>query len=564
MKLLTTIVYFGLLLTTNLMAQGGPPPPANPLQPPVDPIGNVSSFDKIMLGKALYWDEQLSSTKTVACASCHIMSNGGTDPRANATNPSAINPGFDKLFLTNDDIVGSPGVVDSCKNGEYRFNQIYGYNQQVTGRKAPSVINAGYASNLFWDGRALEQLIDPISNEIILTSGAALESQILGPPTSSIEMAHTGRSWKDVIRSVEAASPLALSSDSSIEMQGWIGTQNYFQLFQLVFGESAITASKIAMAIACYERSLFSNQSPFDANLQGDPGAMSNQQRRGLGVFRREMCGGCHTGALLSDNNFHNIGVTPNAEDEGRFAVTGVNADRGRYKTPPLRNLANRGSFMHNGAFTTIEEVVDFYDRGGDFNNPNLDPRMVPLNLNQNDKSDLVVFLRDALTDTRVTNETGPFASPLLFSESNRVPVINGSGIAGTDEKEPKIIAIEPPLLGNSSFTIAIENAKANSESFLVVNTQDPGLEGLPNEEESVYFLSKPLLDEHASVSVSLPNQDKHIGTSLFARWYIEDSQAENGYAVSPLLEFTLFKPSYGSTGQLFNADFEERTSHCE
>ena len=78
-----------LLLTTNIWAQPPPPPQADPLLAPLDPIGNESSIDKVMLGKVLYWDEQLSSTKTVACASCHIMSSGGTDPRSNVNNPEA-------------------------------------------------------------------------------------------------------------------------------------------------------------------------------------------------------------------------------------------------------------------------------------------------------------------------------------------------------------------------------------------------------------------------------------------------------------------------------------------
>lgn len=550
-----------LLISTNLWAQNPPPPLADPLLPPTDPLGNESSFDKIMLGKVLYWDEQLSSTKTIACASCHIMSSGGTDPRSSINNPDAQNPGFDGVYNTEDDITGSPGVAQTDSNGDYQHNPLFGYFSQVTGRKAPSVINSGYASSLFWDGRAGDQLIDPITNEIILSSGAALEVQALGPPVSSAEMAHTGRTWQDVITSVEQSSPLALSPLVPIEIASWIGTNSYYELFETVFGNTEITASKIAMVIASYERSLFSNQTPFDDNLNGNFNALTQQERRGLGVFRGSLCGGCHASALLSDNNFHNIGVSPNNEDVGRFAVTGLAPDRGRFKTPPLRNLETRSSFMHNGAFSTLEQVVDFYDRGGDFNNPNLDPRIVPLNLTQNQKNDLVAFLKRPLTDQRVSNETGPFESPLLFSESDRLADISGTGIAGTNNKIPFIYSNQPPLLGNKSFTLAVENALPGAASTFIVSTQDPGIGTLPAPEESIIYATKTLLsdsnDGHASLSLELPSEDSFIGVTLYGRWYIEDKQAVDGYAISPLLQFTLFKPEYGYAGQIFSATFE-------
>ena len=550
-----------LLVSINVWAQNPPPPLATPLNPPADPVGNPTTVDKVMLGKILYWDEQLSSTKTVACASCHIMSSGGTDPRANINNTNAQNPGFDGVFQTADDVTGSPGVAQTDASGKYVHNDTFLYNVQVTGRKSPSVINVGYAASLFWDGRAIDQLIDPITNQVILSSGAALESQVLGPPVSSAEMAHTGRNWHDVIQSIEQASPMALSTLLYPDMQNWIGNQSYYQLFENVFGSTEITASKIAMSIASYERSLYSNQSPFDANLNGDFAALTQQERRGLGVFRGALCGGCHATALLSDNNFHNIGVTPNFEDEGRFAVTGINADKGRFKTPPLRNLESRSSFMHNGGFSTLEQVVEFYDRGGDFNNPNLDPRMVALNLTQVQKDDLVLFLKRPLTDLRVSNETGPFSSPMLYSESNRMPQIAGSGIAGTNAKTPRIIANQPPLLGNKSFTVSVDNSLSGSQSLFVMSLQDPGLKTIPQIEDSIIYESRTLFsdngDGHVSISIELPANISMNGVSLYGRWYIEDNQAINGLAISPLLQITLFKPEYGHAGQIFSASFD-------
>jgi cytochrome c peroxidase len=447
------------------------------------------------------------------------------------------------------------------------LNTSYGYQSQVTGRKSPSTINAGYSSTLFWDGRAADSLIDPITNEMVLASGAALETQVLGPPTSSVEMAHTNRSWKDIIDTLEGSSPLALSPEVTTEISVWIGSDSYFQLFNRVFGDTAITPSRIAMAIASYERSLYSNQTPFDDFIAGNNAALTAEERRGLGVFNGEGCAACHSGALLTDHNFHNIGVSPNIEDVGRFSVTNNNADRGRFKTPSLRNLENKTTFMHNGGLSTIEQVIDFYDRGGDVNNPNLDNRIVPLNLNQTQKDELAAFLKRPMNDTRITNETGPFTRPLLYAESNRVPVISGVGIVGSDSKIPILTAIEPPLLGNSSFTIAVRNAKADSSSILVVNTQDPGTTSLPDEINSLMYqtlnLNNNNNDGHGSISLKLPNQTAMLGTTLFARWYIEDDQAIDGYAISPLLEFTLFKPGYGSAGTMFNGGFEDLVINC-
>lgn len=533
----------------------------SPLLAPVDPIGNSSNPDKIMLGKVLYWDEQLSSSKTVACASCHILSSGGTDPRANSSNPSSINPGFDEIFNTADDITGSPGVPASNAQGEYIYNAAYGFEPQVTNRSAPTAINAGYAISLFWDGRATEQLIDPISNAMVLSTGAALEAQILAPPTNPVEMAHEGRDWNDIVKTIKMSSPLALSPSVSIETLNWINTQSYFQLFDKAFGDTQITAVKIAMAIASYERSLFANQSPFDAFNAGDTSAMTFQEKVGLNMFRTQGCDTCHSNAIFSDHDFHNTGVTADATDNGRYSVTGLISDMGRFKTPSLRNLQSRNSFMHNGRFETLSEVIDFYNRGGDFSNPNLDTRIQPMFLSETQKSSLVAFLGHALTDQRVINETGPFSSPSLYAQSDRVPTISGSGIAGSNAKTPILTAVEPPLLGNSSFTIAIENALTSSLSTLVIDTSDPGTSSPPDANNSLIHMMTTLAnnngDGYASLSVVLPNHSAMNGTTLYGRWYVEDISANNGYAISPLLEFTLFSPNFGQAGLIFSDSFD-------
>lgn len=570
-NMMLKVIFLVVMMFFCIQSAAQNPPPGNltPLSPPIDPVGNPSSIDKIMLGKTLYWDEQLSSTKTVACASCHILPNGGTDPRATASNVLAINPGADQVFDTADDVIASPGVPQNCQQGDY-IDSIYGYQPQVTSRKSPSVINAGYSETLFWDGRANDQLIDPLTGEVVLTSGAALENQALGPPTSTEEMGHIGRSWSDVINTIEKSSPMALSPLVPTDLSDWIGTDSYFQLFARVYGESTITPAKVAMAIASYERSLYANQTPFDEFIAGNNNAMTQQERRGFNVFRTSGCLACHSGGLLTDNNFHNIGVTPNNEDLGRFNVTGLNRDMGRFKTPSLRDLASKTSYMHNGRFFTIEDVIEFYDRGGDFNNPNLDNRIRPLNLSTQQKSDLAAFLDRPLTDPRVINETGPFTSPLLFSESNRVPTISGSGVAGTDGKVPTVMAIEPPIIGNHSFTIALYNALGNGNAVFVAHTSDPGLISPPEPQNTTIHQITTLQthpennDGHVSISVELPNDVTLNGTQLFGRWYVDDAGADNGYAISPLITFTLFAPDFGTAGQIFKSTFEQQNNSCQ
>ncbi len=540
------------------------PPPLTPLSPPLDPAGNPSSADKIMLGKVLFWDEQLSSTNTVACASCHILSSGGTDPRSTANNLLAVHPGADAIFQTADDVIASPGVPDGCHQGDYNNHAQYGYLPQVTDRKSVSVINSGYASALFWDGRADDQLRDPVTNEVILATGAALENQVLGPLINTVEMAHSGRSWNDVINDIEQASPLALSPLPTSEISTWVDDRSYFQLFERVFGDSKITPVRVAMAMASYERSLFSNQTPFDAFIGGNNNALTAQERNGFNLFRTAGCASCHSGSMMTDNDFHNTGVTANAADPGRFNVTGLNVDRGRFKTPSLRHLESKTTFMHNGGIASIEQVIEFYDRGGDVNNPNLDNRMVPLNLNNQQKADLAAFLRRPLNDPRVTNATGPFTGPLLFAESDRVPLISGSGVAGTAGKTPNVVAIEPGLAGNKKFTVAVENTQPMAAAYFVIDTLDPGISGLPDTADSLVFENtttqiNDINDGVASVSVTLPNDTNLVGTDLFARWYVEDVNANNGYATSELIQFELFKPDFGTAGQIFSAKFETK-----
>ncbi len=154
---------------------------------------------------------------------------------------------------------------------------------------------------------------------------------------------------------------------------------------------------------------------------------------QGLQIFPQPQCDSCHGGPLLTDQGFHNIGDRPQSEDSGRFAVTNLEEIRGSFKTPPLRNVELHAPYMHNGRFQTLEAVVEFYNRGGDFDAPNIDHGLIrPLNLAPEEKAALVAFMKRPLTDERVTKELPPFDKPMLYTESVRVPQISGPGRAGT------------------------------------------------------------------------------------------------------------------------------------
>jgi len=132
--------------------------PVGPLNPPPAPLGNQVTAAKAFLGKALFWDEQLSSTRTVACGTCHFATSGGSDARSLVNNPRSTNPGADGVFNTADDVFASPGVMSNNSDGTFNWSSVYGFNEQVTGRKSRSYINAGYSNSLFWDGRETQVL----------------------------------------------------------------------------------------------------------------------------------------------------------------------------------------------------------------------------------------------------------------------------------------------------------------------------------------------------------------------------------------------------------------------
>ncbi|MBK8813933.1 MAG: VCBS repeat-containing protein [Acidobacteria bacterium] len=518
-----------------------------PLDPPAIPAENPVTAAKAYLGKALFWDEQLSSTRTVSCGTCHRAGAGGSDPRTIFGDSRSRNPGFDNTFNTADDPFGSPGVPQNNADGSYVLNNFFKFNEQVTGRKSPSYLNAGYSPNgIFWDGRATSQFRDPLTNAVVIPSGGALESQVLGPPLSSAEMAHGGRNWTQVAARVAVSKPLALATNIPTALQTWINGRNYPQLFEEAFGTADVTPVRIALAIGTHERILFSDQTPLDkdsANIE----TLTSEEELGKSLFVNLQCAICHSDALMSDQQFHNIGVRPPAEDLGRGAITGLPDDNGRFRTPTLRNIELRGPFMHNGRFATLEDVVEFYNRGGDFDAPNIDHNLIrPLNLTPGQKAALVSFLKRPLTDLRVKNELPPFDRPTLYTETNRVPVVSGTGRAGSGAITPKVTAIEPPLVGNPSFTVGVSDSLGGAQAVLVIDSADPGVgSSIPAAgsfaRQTISLQGSGNGNGWGSISLAIPNQQSLVGQTFYGRWYVTDAGAVNGFSVSQVFSFTVF-----------------------
>jgi len=338
-----------------------------------------------------------------------------------------------------------------------------------------------------------------------------------------------------------------LSADVPGPLTTWIGGRSYPELFLEAFGTADVTPSRIALAIGAYERTLFSDQTPLDmANAGIAP--LTAQEQRGRQLFNSPSnnCSICHAGNQLTDNDFHYIGVRPSIEDRGREGVTEQPFDRGAFKTPSLRNVELRGSYFHNGRFSTLEEVVGFYDRGGDFNAPNKPLLIHDLNLSQGQKDDLLAFLRRPITDPRVAAETGPFERPRLYMESNRVPQITGIGRPGSGSATPQIKVISPPLAGNPNFTVSVASALGNAAATLVIDSVDPGIGStIPSGASFARIVTSTnntgFGNGWTSVSLPVPATPDVVGRTFFARWYIQDPGAVSGFSVSRVAQFIVF-----------------------
>jgi len=209
-----------------------------------------------------------------------------------------------------------------------------------------------------------------------------------------------------------AITPLALATDLPDDIiDGLIQFPDYPALFDNAFGDPEISAARIAFAIASYERTLVPDRTPFDLFNEGINDALTENQQLGLLLFA-DNCLPCHETPALGDGSFRNIGVRPAFEDEGLGAVTGDPEHAGQFKSPSLRNVGLRAPFFHNGGKADLDEVLAFYNGGGDFEPA--DPLIVEMNLPNSELAQIKDFLEQGLTDPRVEFALPPFDHPTM------------------------------------------------------------------------------------------------------------------------------------------------------
>jgi cytochrome c peroxidase len=401
------------------------------------PAENQPSDDKAMLGKFLFWDEQMSADDTVACGTCHRPRAGGSDPRS--ARPEARRPGPDLVPGTDDDVHGSLGIV-RCDRAGKKEGKV-----QVTGRKAPSYLDAFFEGRLFWDGRAecaregcptVSAFEDPDRpGTFPIRESGALENQSVGPPMSNVEMACEGASWAALHGKLARVTPLARARALPAAMQAFRDRYaTYPRMFEAAFGTEQtsglpgeINTRRIAFAIATHERRLRSDQTPWDRWNAGVSGALTPVQLWGYDLFKgKAQCGSCHGPPVFTDGAFHFTGFFRPAWDPGRGKHSLKSWEAGAMRTVNLRNVGLRepGGLLHTGAGpgTDLESVVTLYDKGGrrDWS----DVAAVPISasveerhLTEDERLAIVEFLRHGLTDPRVASEASPFDRPTLGSE---------------------------------------------------------------------------------------------------------------------------------------------------
>ena len=240
-----------------------------------------------------------------------------------------------------------------------------GWGGQVLKRATPTVLNIAYNSILMWDGRK-----------------KTLEEQAIGPMKL----------------------PDTMNTDVPATLARLRGLPEYVDMFEKAYPGVGISEETIAKALAAFERTVVTHDSPFDRWLAGDRKAMTMAQWRGYQVFNdpeKGNCAVCHSAPNFTDNGFHNIGLAPAGEpDIGRYKIRKVASMKGAFKTPTLRDIELTGPYFHDGSATTLRDVVEHYARGG-VDHSNVSTSVKPLNLSEQDKSDLVDFMK-ALTGRRV------------------------------------------------------------------------------------------------------------------------------------------------------------------
>lgn len=249
-----------------------------------------------------------------------------TDPKDNPSTPEKVALGKQLFFdprLSGDNRMSCATCHVPDKAFADGLARAKGHGDKTLARNTPTVLNVSLLERYTWDGRA-----------------KSLEEQALGPITSPDEMHQDLTELEQELNAVPG----------------------YVAQFQSVFG-SKVTRDGIAKSLAAFQRTLVTKPAPFDRYLAGDEAALSPEARHGLELFEGNAgCVRCHQGPLLSDNRFYRLGLA--SQDQGLGGVTDKKEDRGKFRTPSLRNIAQTGPYMHDGSKKTLTEVVEFYYRG--------------------------------------------------------------------------------------------------------------------------------------------------------------------------------------------------------
>ncbi len=235
--------------------------------------------------------------------------------------------------------------------------------------RTPTLLNVAWGQQLAWDGHFRN-----------------LEAVAFGPISSPKIM---NMPEKDLIARLSAVS-------------------GYVKAFHAAYGEGPITRKQIEFALATFERSIVSNEAPFDSWIKGDEHAISDQAKRGFDLFNgKANCAACHSGWAFTDGSFHDIGVAREADlGRGKLFPTSVKL-RHAFKTPTLRDVARRAPYMHDGSIATLDAVIDLYDRGG-IDRPSRSDEIMLIGLTDTEKTELVAFLRT------LTGKQEPVSYPSL------------------------------------------------------------------------------------------------------------------------------------------------------
>jgi cytochrome c peroxidase len=247
-----------------------------------------------------------------------------------------------------------------------------GFQSMVLGRATPTITNTGYNSLQMWDGRK-----------------ATLEDQAMGPMEATVEM----------------------NADIAL-MFSWLnGNAEYRALFEKAYPGEGVNATTLSKAIASFERTVVSNNSPFDRWVKGDRKAMTPEQVRGFQLFTgKANCSVCHSGPNFTDDGFHNLGLASWGEpnpDLGRYKERPLPILKGAFKTPTLRDVERTAPYFHDGSAGDLMTVVEHYDLGG-VAREGISPNMKPLNLTRQEKEELVAFMK------ALTSPAQPIALPQL------------------------------------------------------------------------------------------------------------------------------------------------------